>query len=78
MKKKYKTVLNEVFVKRDVVGEKVNVGYKLFGSFENGVGNEAHRACSLKREKSSFPAMRNITVRMVSKRAYPRALRLAA
>ena len=30
MKKKYKTVLNEVSVKRDVVGEKVNVGYKLF------------------------------------------------
>jgi NAD(P)-dependent dehydrogenase (short-subunit alcohol dehydrogenase family) len=50
----------------------------LFGSFENGVGNGAHRACSLKREKSSFPAMRNRTVRMVSKRAYPRALRLAA
>src|SRR5476649_2445817 len=52
----------------------------LSGSVENGVGNGAHgaqRACSLKRVKSSFPAMRNRTVRMVLKRAYPRALRLA-
>jgi pimeloyl-ACP methyl ester carboxylesterase len=48
------------------------------GSFEFGVGNAAHEACELKAEKSSFPAMRKRTVRMVSKRAYPRALRLAA
>ena len=48
------------------------------GSFENGVGNGLQRACELNAEKSSLPAMRNRTVRMVSKRAYPRALRLAA
>ena len=48
------------------------------GSFENGVGNGVQRAFSLKREKSSFPATRKRTVRMVSKRAYPRALRFAA
>jgi hypothetical protein len=30
MKRKYKTVLNEVPVKQDAVGEKVNAGYKLF------------------------------------------------
>jgi hypothetical protein len=30
MKKKYKTVLNEVAVKRDAVDEKVSAGYKLF------------------------------------------------
>ncbi len=51
---------------------------KKFGSFESGVGNGLQRACELKAEKSSLPAMRNRTVRMVSKRAYPRALRLAA
>ena len=48
------------------------------GSFENGVGNVLQRACWLKAEKSSLPATRKRTVRMVSKRAYPRALRLAA
>jgi len=36
------------------------------------------RRLSLKREKSSLSAMKNRTVRMVSKRANPRALRLAA
>ncbi|OTP69265.1 hypothetical protein PAMC26510_27230 [Caballeronia sordidicola] len=30
MKRKYKTVLNEVFVNRDVKGEKTSAGYKLF------------------------------------------------
>jgi ATP-dependent Clp protease ATP-binding subunit ClpC len=48
------------------------------GSFENSVGNAAQRACALNAAKLSFPAMRNKTVRMVSKRAYPRALRFAA
>jgi hypothetical protein len=48
------------------------------GSFKNAVGNAAHEACGLKAEKSSLPAMRNSTVRMVLKLAYPRALRLAA
>ncbi|QIN60288.1 hypothetical protein SBC1_02630 [Caballeronia sp. SBC1] len=48
------------------------------GSFENSVGNAAQRACALNAVKLSFPAMRNKTVRMVSKRAYPRALRFAA
>ncbi len=48
------------------------------GSFENSVGNAAQRACELNAAKLSFPAMRNKTVRMVSKRAYPRALRFAA
>ncbi len=55
-----------------VGGEEVN------GSFENGVGNGVQRAFSLKREKSSLPATRKRTVRIVSKRAYPRALRFAA
>jgi hypothetical protein len=49
-----------------------------YGSFKNAVGNAAHEACGLKAEKSSLPAMRNSTVRMVLKLAYPRALRLAA
>ncbi|WP_429500819.1 hypothetical protein ACQUFY_27075 (plasmid) [Robbsia andropogonis] len=48
------------------------------GSFENSVGNAAQRAYALNAVKLSFPAMRNKTVRMVSKRAYPRALRFAA
>lgn len=50
----------------------------IYGSFKNAVGNAAHEACGLKAEKSSLPAMRNSTVRMVLKLAYPRALRLAA
>ncbi|WP_429500380.1 group II intron reverse transcriptase/maturase (plasmid) [Robbsia andropogonis] len=49
-----------------------------YGSFENSVGNAAQRAYALNAVKLSFPAMRNKTVRMVSKRAYPRALRFAA
>ena len=49
-----------------------------FGYFKSGVGNAAYEACGLKAEKSSLPAMRNSTVRMVLKLAYPRALRLAA
>jgi hypothetical protein len=53
-------------------------GYDKWGYFKNGVGNAAYEACGLKAEKSSFPAMRNSTVRMVLKLAYPRALRLAA
>ena len=48
------------------------------GYFKSGVGNAAYEACGLKAEKSSLPAMRNSTVRMVLKLAYPRALRLAA
>jgi DNA-binding protein H-NS len=48
------------------------------GSLENGVGDVAQRACSLNAAKLSFLAMRNKTVRMVSKRPYPRALRFAA
>ncbi|TCK31889.1 regulatory helix-turn-helix LysR family protein [Paraburkholderia sp. BL8N3] len=48
------------------------------GYFKSGVGNAAYEACGLKAAKSSFPAMRNSTVRMVLKLAYPRALRLAA
>jgi len=48
------------------------------GSFKSGVANAAYEACGLKVEKSSLPAMRNSTVRMVLKLAYPRALRLAA
>ena len=51
---------------------------RICGSFENSVGNAAQRACALNAAKLSFPAMRNKTVRMVSKRAYPRALRFAA
>ncbi|WP_408355548.1 DnaJ domain-containing protein [Paraburkholderia sp. RL18-103-BIB-C] len=50
----------------------------LYGSFKSAVGNAAHEACGLSAEKSSLPAMRNSTVRMVLKLAYPRALRLAA
>ncbi|TDN62079.1 OmpW family outer membrane protein [Paraburkholderia sp. BL10I2N1] len=49
-----------------------------YGSFKSAVGNAAHEACGLSAEKSSLPAMRNSTVRMVLKLAYPRALRLAA
>ena len=49
-----------------------------YGYFKSGVGNAAYEACGLKGEKSSLPAMRNSTVRMVLKLAYPRALRLAA
>lgn len=49
-----------------------------YGSFENSVGAAAQRAWALNAAKLSFPAMRNKTVRMVSKRAYPRALRFAA
>jgi hypothetical protein len=49
----------------------MRAGIDNFGSFENGVGNGVQRAFSLKREKSSFPATRKRTVRMVSKRAYP-------
>jgi hypothetical protein len=30
MKRQYKTVLNDVAIKRDVIGEKPNAGYKLF------------------------------------------------
>ena len=52
--------------------------YEKTGYFKSGVGNAAYEACGLKAEKSSFPAMRNSTVRMVLKLAYPRALRLAA
>jgi hypothetical protein len=37
-----------------------------------------YAACGLIFEKSSLPAMRNKTVRIVSKRVKPRALRLAA
>jgi hypothetical protein len=48
------------------------------GYFKSGVGNAAYEACGLKVEKSSLPAIRNSTVRMVLKLAYPRALRLAA
>ena len=48
------------------------------GYFKSGVANAAHEACGLKAEKSSMPAIRNSTVRMVLKLAYPRALRLAA
>jgi hypothetical protein len=55
-----------------------NFGLDKNGSFENAVGNVAHEACGLSAEKSSLPAMRNSTVRMVLKLAYPRALRLAA
>ena len=51
---------------------------KIFGYFKSGVANAAHEACGLKAEKSSLPAIRNSTVRMVLKLAYPRALRLAA
>ncbi|WP_172167971.1 hypothetical protein, partial [Paraburkholderia elongata] len=43
-----------------------------YGYFKSGVGNAAYEACGLKAEKSSFPAMRNSTVRMVLKLAYPR------
>ncbi len=50
----------------------------MYGYFKSGVGNAAYEACGLKAEKSSLPAMRNSTVRMVLKLAYPRALRLAA
>lgn len=58
-----------------------NVSFNLdwrYGYFKSGVGNAAYEACGLKAEKSSLPAMRNSTVRMVLKLAYPRALRLAA
>jgi transposase-like protein len=53
-------------------------GIELMGYFKSGVGNAAYEACGLKVEKSSLPAIRNSTVRMVLKLAYPRALRLAA
>ena len=66
----------EVRVRQTAVG--VNFADIYFGSFENAVGNAAHEACGLMLEKSSLPAMRNSTVRMVLKLAYPRALRLAA
>jgi hypothetical protein len=46
----------------------VYVHIKKIGSFENCVGNAAHEACGLKLEKSSLPAMRKSTVRMVVKR----------
>lgn len=52
--------------------------YEIYGYFKSGVANAAYEACGLKAEKSSLPAMRNSTVRMVLKLAYPRALRLAA
>jgi pimeloyl-ACP methyl ester carboxylesterase len=52
--------------------------YAMYGYFKSGVANAAHEACGLKAEKSSLPAIRNSTVRMVLKLAYPRALRLAA
>lgn len=42
--------------------------YEQMGSFENAVGNGAHEACGLKLEKSSLPAMRKRTVRIVVKR----------
>jgi hypothetical protein len=54
-------------------GATFNLGY-----FKSGVSNAAYEACGLKAGKSSFPAMRNSTVRMVLKLAYTRALRLAA
>jgi hypothetical protein len=41
---------------------------KKYGSFEFRVGNAAHEACGLKLAKSSLPAMRKSTVRMVVKR----------
>jgi hypothetical protein len=53
-------------------------GFMKSGYFKSGVANAAHEACGLKAEKSSLPAIRNSTVRMVLKLAYPRALRLAA
>ena len=62
-------------------GQKTGCAMVLFqinGYFKSGVGNAAYEACGLKGEKSSLPAMRNSTVRMVLKLAYPRALRLAA
>ena len=52
--------------------------HSISGYFKSGVGNAAYEACGLKVEKSSLPAIRNSTVRMVLKLAYPRALRLAA
>jgi hypothetical protein len=61
-----------------VVCSRMNYELDISGSFKNAVGNAAHEACGLKAEKSSLPAMRNSTVRMVLKLAYPRALRLAA
>lgn len=60
-------------VKTEAEGELEILGY-----FKSGVANAAYEACGLKAEKSSLPAMRNSTVRMVLKLAYPRALRLAA
>jgi hypothetical protein len=50
----------------------------IYGSFKSAVANAVHEACGLSAEKSSLPAMRKSTVRMVLKLAYPRALRLAA
>jgi hypothetical protein len=63
----------ERFVKREHRDDLIFCGY-----FKSGVGNAAYEACGLKVEKSSLPAIRNSTVRMVLKLAYPRALRLAA
>ena len=59
---------------RELVSGNVDIS----GYFKSGVANAAHEACGLKPEKSSLPAIRNSTVRMVLKLAYPRALRLAA
>jgi hypothetical protein len=65
-------------VSADAAAYESEVKDNLLGYFKSGVANAAYEACGLKAEKSSFPAMRNSTVRMVLKLAYPRALRLAA
>jgi hypothetical protein len=62
----------------DVESVTVEQVQDFLGYFKSGVGNAAYEACGLNAEKSSLPAMRNSTVRMVLKLAYPRALRLAA
>src|ERR1700692_3577759 len=72
------TFLNGIAWRRHQCWVRISPWAMFFGSFENSVGNAAQRACALNAAKLSFPAMRNKTVRMVSKRAYPRALRFAA